>query len=129
MNTRAWLVVLAVGLGLGCGPNAGGSNTTTTGTQSGGNGDGASTGGNGSAAELTGVGIALDVQPKEAKVTIDDSSTVIQVESDERLDAIVRPDVVRLKVQRFWGPHGHPKPEGPLKGKEGRYGPPRTGRG
>jgi hypothetical protein len=66
---------------------------------------------------------------RRAKVTIDDSATVIQVEHDERLDAIVRPDVVRLKVQRFWGPHGHPKPEGPLKGKEGRYGPPRTDRG
>ena len=60
---------------------------------------------------------------RRAKVTIDDSSTVIQVESDERLDAIVRPDVVRLKVTRFWGPHGHPDPAGPLKGKEGRYGP------
>lgn len=60
---------------------------------------------------------------KRALVTVDDSSTVIQVESDEQLDAIVRPDVIRLKVQRFWGPHGHPKPEGPLKGKAGKYGP------
>jgi hypothetical protein len=60
---------------------------------------------------------------ERAKVTVDDSGTVIHIERDERLDAVVRPDVIRLKVQRFWGPHGHPKPEGPLKGKEGRYGP------
>jgi len=60
---------------------------------------------------------------RRAKVTVDDSTTVIQVESDERLDAIVRPDVIRMKVQRFWGPHGHPRPEGPLKGKDGVYGP------
>ncbi len=66
---------------------------------------------------------------ERALVTVDDSQTVMQVETDERLDAIVRPDVIRIKVQRFWGPHGHPKREGPLKGKEGRYGPPRRARG
>jgi hypothetical protein len=60
---------------------------------------------------------------ERAKVTVDDSGHVTQVERDERLDAIVRPDVIRIKVVRFWGPHGHPRREGPLKGKEGRYGP------
>ncbi len=59
---------------------------------------------------------------ERAKVTVDDSGTVFQIEHGEQLDAIVRPDVIRIKVQRFWGPHGHPRPEGPLKGKEGRYG-------
>jgi hypothetical protein len=60
---------------------------------------------------------------ERALVTVDDSGTVTQIERAERLDAIVRPDVIRIKVQRFWGPHGHPKPEGPLKGKDGKYGP------
>jgi hypothetical protein len=59
---------------------------------------------------------------KLAKVSIDDSSTVIHIEDDEHQDAIVRPDVIRIKVQRFWGPHGHPQREGPLKGKDGTYG-------
>lgn len=58
---------------------------------------------------------------KRAKVTVDDSGTVIHIEHDETLDAIVRPDVIRLKVRRFWGPHGHPQHDGPLKGKEGTY--------
>jgi hypothetical protein len=60
---------------------------------------------------------------QRAKVTVDDSGTVTHVEYGGRLDAIVRPDVIRLKVRRFWGAHGHPDPEGPLKGKDGRYGP------
>ena len=59
-----------------------------------------------------------------AKVTVDESGHVTQIERAERLDAIVRPDVIRIKVTRYWGPHGHPKPEGPLKGKEGTYGQP-----
>lgn len=58
---------------------------------------------------------------EKALVTVDDSGTVTQVEHGEQLDAIVRPDTIRIKVQRFWGAHGHPKPEGPLKGKDGRY--------
>jgi hypothetical protein len=62
---------------------------------------------------------------ERALVTVDDSGTVTQVEHGEVLDAIVRPDVIRIKVQRFWGPHGHPKLEGPLKGKDGIYGPAR----
>jgi hypothetical protein len=60
---------------------------------------------------------------ERALVTVDDSGTVIHIERGERLDAVVRPDVIRLKVRRYWGPHGHPDPEGPLRGKEGRYGP------
>jgi hypothetical protein len=59
---------------------------------------------------------------QRAKVTVDDSGHVTHVEFGERVDAIVRPDVIRIKVQRFWGPHGHPQPEGPLKGKDGTYG-------
>lgn len=59
---------------------------------------------------------------KRAKVTVDDSGTVTHIERDDGLDAIVRPDVVRLKIRRFWGPHGHPDPAGPLKGREGTYG-------
>lgn len=62
---------------------------------------------------------------ERALVTVDGSGTVTQVEHGEQLDAIVRPDVIRIKVRRFWGPHGRPRPEGPLAGKEGRYG---TGR-
>lgn len=58
---------------------------------------------------------------QRAKVTVDDSGTVTQIEYGERLDAVVRPDVIRLKVRRFWGPHGHPDPAGPFKGKEGTY--------
>ena len=61
---------------------------------------------------------------RRAKVTTDDSGIVTQVEFEDRLDAIVRPNVIQLKVQRFWGAHGHPTPEGPLKGKEGTYGRP-----
>jgi hypothetical protein len=33
---------------------------------------------------------------RRAKVTVDDSGTVTQIESDEQLDAIVRPKTVRL---------------------------------
>jgi hypothetical protein len=84
MNARAWLVVLVLGLGLGCGPKAGGS-TTTNGTQSGGSGSGTSASNNGSAPELTGVGIALDVQPKDAKVTIDE---IVMGRADQ-LDPVV----------------------------------------
>jgi len=61
---------------------------------------------------------------RHARVTTDDSGQVTQIEVGERLDAVVRPDVIQLKVQRFWGAHGHPTPEGPLKGKEGTYGRP-----
>jgi len=33
---------------------------------------------------------------RRAKVTVDDSGTVTQIESDEQLDAIVRPKTVRI---------------------------------
>jgi hypothetical protein len=39
---------------------------------------------------------------ERAKVTVDDTATVIHIERAERLDAVVRPDVIRLKIQRFW---------------------------
>jgi hypothetical protein len=39
---------------------------------------------------------------ERAKVTVDDSGTVIHIERAERLDAVVRPDVIRLKIRRFW---------------------------
>jgi hypothetical protein len=35
---------------------------------------------------------------RRALVTVDDSGTVTHVESDERLDAIVRPRTVKLKI-------------------------------
>jgi hypothetical protein len=60
---------------------------------------------------------------ERALVTVDDSGTVTHVEHGEVLDAIVRPDVIRIKVRRYWGAHGHPNPEGPLAGREGRYEP------
>lgn len=66
---------------------------------------------------------------KRVLVTVDDSGTVTHIEHDDHRDAIVRPQTIRLKVQRFWGPHGHPKPVGPLEGKEGTYGPGRRARG
>lgn len=37
---------------------------------------------------------------ERAKVTVDDSGTVTHIETVERLDATVRPDVVRLKIRR-----------------------------
>lgn len=37
---------------------------------------------------------------KRAKVTIDDSGTVTQVECGDRLDAIVRPRTVRIQIKR-----------------------------
>jgi hypothetical protein len=36
---------------------------------------------------------------KRAKVTVDDSGTVLQQECDDRLDAVVRPKTVRLKIR------------------------------
>jgi hypothetical protein len=39
---------------------------------------------------------------ERALVTVDDSGTVIHIEHGERLDAVVRPDVIRLKIRRFW---------------------------
>lgn len=33
---------------------------------------------------------------RRAKVTVDDSGTVTQIESDEQLDAIVRPKTIRV---------------------------------
>jgi hypothetical protein len=62
---------------------------------------------------------------ERALVTVDDSGTVTQVEHGEILDAVVRPATIRIKIRRYWGAHGHPKPEGPLAEREGRYG---TGR-
>ena len=82
MNARVLFFVLA----LGCGPKSGGPTTTTTttnGTESGGGGD--SPTGSGSAAELTGVGIALDVQPRDANVTLDE---IVMGRADQ-LDPVV----------------------------------------
>lgn len=36
---------------------------------------------------------------ERAKVTVDDSGTVMQIETTERMDAVVRPKTVRLKVR------------------------------
>lgn len=40
---------------------------------------------------------------RRAKVTVDDSGTVTQVESGDRLDAIVRPKTVRIQIHRRGG--------------------------
>lgn len=40
---------------------------------------------------------------ERVRVSIDDSTTVTQVEHDHTLDAIVRPQTVRVKVQRMEG--------------------------
>lgn len=37
---------------------------------------------------------------ERAKVTVDDSGTVTHIETSERLDAVARPDTVRLKLTR-----------------------------
>lgn len=37
---------------------------------------------------------------ERAKVTVDDSGTVMQIETTERMDAVVRPKTVRLKIRR-----------------------------
>ena len=37
---------------------------------------------------------------RRALVTVDDSGTVTQIESSERLDAVVRPRTVRLRLRR-----------------------------
>lgn len=36
---------------------------------------------------------------ERAKVTVDDSGTVMQIETTERMDAVVRPKSVRLKFR------------------------------
>lgn len=36
---------------------------------------------------------------ERAKVTVDDSGTVMQIETTERMDAVVRPKTVRLKIR------------------------------
>ena len=36
---------------------------------------------------------------ERAKVTIDDSGTVMQIESGDRLDAVVRPGTVRIRIR------------------------------
>lgn len=69
MMTRAFVLVLAVA----CGGKGGGPSTPTTSTTD----DATPTGtgsqtGSSSAGELTGVGVALDVTPPDATVTIDD---------------------------------------------------------
>ena len=81
MNARAMLLLLV----LGCGPKS--SSPTTTTTTAGGDSSDSSTtgGGSGSAAVLTGVGIALDIQPKDAKVTIDE---IVMGRADQ-LDPVV----------------------------------------
>lgn len=68
MNARAFLLVVVIG----CSGKATPTTTTTTNKA---DGTGAATttrSAAGSAQELTGVGIALDVQPKDARITIDD---------------------------------------------------------
>lgn len=37
---------------------------------------------------------------RRAKVTVDDSGTVMQQETDDRLDAVVRPQTVRVRIKR-----------------------------
>ena len=82
MNARAFLLVVV----LGCSGKSGGPATTTTNT-AGGTGAVSGTGdvSGGSAQELTGVGIALDIQPQDAKVTIDD----IVMGNADQLDPVV----------------------------------------
>lgn len=59
---------------------------------------------------------------ERALVTVDDSGTVTHIEHGEVLDALVRPQTIRVKIRRYWGAHGHPNPEGPLQGKD-THGP------
>lgn len=40
---------------------------------------------------------------ERALVTVDDSGTVTQIETPERLDAIVRPKTIRLRTTRIGG--------------------------
>jgi hypothetical protein len=40
---------------------------------------------------------------ERALVTVDDSGTVTQIETAERLDAIVRPKTVRVRIPRIGG--------------------------
>jgi hypothetical protein len=40
---------------------------------------------------------------RRARVTVDDSGTVTQIETDDRLDAVVRPRAVRLRVPLIGG--------------------------
>lgn len=37
---------------------------------------------------------------ERAKVTVDDSGTVMQIETTERMDAVARPRTVRLKIRK-----------------------------
>lgn len=68
MITRAFVLVVAVA----CGGKGGGpaTSTTTDGTTQ--NGTGSQAGSGAAAGELTGVGVALDVTPSDATVTIDE---------------------------------------------------------
>lgn len=43
---------------------------------------------------------------RRAKVTVDDSGTVKQIETDDQLDAVVRPRTVRLRIPLLGGTHG-----------------------
>lgn len=83
MNARTWLLLVV--LGCGGGKGGGPATTTTTNTADGTSPSGDGSTGTGSAQELTGVGIALDIQPTEAKVTIDD----IVMGSANELDPVV----------------------------------------
>lgn len=40
---------------------------------------------------------------ERALVTVDDSGTVAQIETSERLDAVVRPKTVRVRIPRLGG--------------------------
>ncbi len=80
MNARAMLLLLA----LGCGSTSRSPTTTPT-TVNGGESSDATGRGSGSAAELTGVGIALDIEPKDANVTLDE---IVMGRADQ-LDPVV----------------------------------------
>lgn len=41
-----------------------------------------------------------------ALVTVDDSGTVTQIETADRLDAVVRPKTVRIQIRKRGGGHG-----------------------
>lgn len=43
---------------------------------------------------------------RRAKVTVDDSRTVKQIETDDQLDAVVRPRTVRLRIPLLGGTNG-----------------------
>jgi hypothetical protein len=69
---RTWILVVALGACSGSGKGADTRTSSSSGGDTGQPGTSGTTGAPADAAPLTGVGIALDVTPREATVTIDD---------------------------------------------------------